>query len=396
MFASFATSSHSRGWMYDSTEGVAAKRQATHEAAVTKLAQVADGDEAPPPPIARDDGELLCAFYESKLQDVCKQENKHDPARFTNRVLYTAQTYFKRFYLAMSPMEEDPKGVMLASLYVAGKVEEERIELADLVPKYAKQLQPQALLALELRLMEALRFQLVVRSPFRALTGLLQDLHAHISDSGAAGRSAAALAELEFLHKSAIDRVCIALKADVPFVHPPQQLALAALLGASDASVAAAGADAGSVDVRGWIEHRFGSGAGTPALLAQLAVVQQARAAHDVSAPGVNDRLKAIDASLKKLTRHAKKVEKAREEKLAAAEEAKREQRRLANAGDRAADSAKLVVKLDELKKEAHATASARLSAGELKGASDDFVLRKRRRTEDDEEKEPKVKSEID
>ena len=396
MFATFSSSSQSRCWMFDSADALTAKRQAAHEAAVTKLAN-AEGDDAPPPPVPREDGELICAFYESKLQEVCKDENARDPKRFTNRVLYTAQSYFKRFYLNRSPMVEDPKGVMLASLYLAGKVEEERIVLADLVPKYAK-LQEQALLAVELRLMEALRFQLVVRSPFRALTGLLHDLHAHVSaEGGAAGAPAPALAQLEALHPRAIDRVCTCLKADAPLMHPPQRLALAALLGAWDASD---GGGAGAIDVRAWITRRFGGDAALdPAepeppsaekLFEQLGAIDQLAPAHDVGAADVRERLKAVDSRLKPLIKHARKIEKAREERLAAAEEAKRDERRQAKGGERRADAHKILQQVEELRQEAHAAAAARLGAAGDTNAENaaaageqPFVVRKRRRNDD-------------
>lgn len=338
MFRDFASSSHARGWMFASEAEVEARRQSTHESALEGLAQSGPADpsggEPLPPPPPREDGAILCAYYEVKLQELCRDENARDPSRFTYRVLCTAQTYYKRFFLQVSPMEEEPRCVMLAALYLAGKVEEERIQLPDLVPKYAK-LPPETLLALELRLMEVLRFQLCVRSPFRCLTGLLQDLHAGVV-AGSAGQgtaSADVLDELEQLHQRAIDLVCRTLCADAPFLHSPQQIALAALLHAAPQEDGATART--SVDVRGWIESRFGgapatsTGSGGAAvagaastLTGQLVRVQRA-ASHcrfDLEAEGTKARLKAIDASLRRLTRHMKRVEKARREKRAAAE----------------------------------------------------------------------------
>ena len=57
-----------------------------------------------------------------------------DAARFTDRVMSASLMYFKRFFLRVSLMEEDPGHVMLASFLLAGKVEEERIEPDDLLP----------------------------------------------------------------------------------------------------------------------------------------------------------------------------------------------------------------------------------------------------------------------
>lgn len=310
--------------MFASVDDVIAKRQAAHAVALDKAATAAGEvlSEPLPPPLPREDGELLCAHYERKLQEVCQDENARDPSRFTNRVLCTAQLYYKRFYLHVSPMEEDPKGVMLAALYLAGKVEEERIQVHDLVPKYAKQLQPEALLALELRLMEALRFQLVVRSPFRCLTGLLQDLHASVGPDSA---RPSVIHELQEMHQRSNELVCRMLRADAPFLYTPQQIALAALLPAPS-QLDAAPHPSGEVDVRAWIERRFGDACGHESrsecddvapLMEQLARLQQEGCRYDLNAEGIAARLKAIDAQLRRLVKHTQRVDKVWQERHA-------------------------------------------------------------------------------
>lgn len=391
-FRTFSTSTHARHWLFAAEGDVVARRQATHETVVATLAQTtatAAADDVPPPALPREDGELLCAFYELKLQELCKEENGRDPARFTNRVLYTAQTFFKRFYLYVSPMEEEPKGVMLAALYLAGKVEEERIQLPDLVPKYAAKLQPAALLAVEVRLLEALRFQLVVRSPFRCLTGVLQDLHGTLA--ARPDGAAESVGELEGLHQRAIECVCASLRTDAPFVHAPQHIALAALLSAA----AARDGVAGAAELRAYVEQRFGreaprggGAADAATLLEQIARVQQASCMHDLDAEGTKERLKTIDGQLRKLTKHMKRVHKAREDRIAAAENERRQQRQQAKAGEHEVENARLVVKLEQVKAEAQASTAA-LAASSGLGASDanavePFVVRKRRRSSDE------------
>ena len=102
-----------------------------------------------------EDETLLCAYYESKLQDICRQDF---PGRLDGNkglgVLAAASTFFKRFYLCEPIVSEEPKGLMLAAIYLAAKVEEERITVEELVPRYAK-LKPEELLALEMRLLQA-------------------------------------------------------------------------------------------------------------------------------------------------------------------------------------------------------------------------------------------------
>jgi len=172
---------------------------------------------------------MLRCWYETKLQEVCREENSQDPTRFTDRVMFASLMYFKRFFLRASLMEEDPKHVMLAALLVAGKVEEERIEPDDLLPKYAK-IKLETLLALELRVLEALSFQLVTISPFRALQGFLQDLQ---SECGGG------MHDLQQLHTLACDFIRRSLCADAPFLFTPQQLALAGLCEAGVAALLA-------------------------------------------------------------------------------------------------------------------------------------------------------------
>ena len=46
-------------------------------------------------------------------------------------------TYFKRFFLKVSLVEENPKHVMLAALFLAGKIEEERIAMDALLASCA-------------------------------------------------------------------------------------------------------------------------------------------------------------------------------------------------------------------------------------------------------------------
>ena len=162
----FQNTTQARFWMFSEVK-LDALRRAGADVAVKKLPPAGPGTSVAAP-LQPHDERMLRYFYETKLQEVCREENAQDPTRFTDRVMFAALMYFKRFFLRVSLMEEDPKHVMLAALLVAGKVEEERIEPDDLL-KYSPKLKLEALLALELRMLEALSFQLVTVSPFRAL-----------------------------------------------------------------------------------------------------------------------------------------------------------------------------------------------------------------------------------
>lgn len=75
-----------------------------------------------------------------------------------------AQIFFKRFFLKTSVMEVDPKKMMLAALYLAGKVEEEKVELEQLIvmsaPKEQKRMSSE----------ELVRQASAERAPSRALS----------------------------------------------------------------------------------------------------------------------------------------------------------------------------------------------------------------------------------
>ena len=282
---------------------------------------------------------LLFLMYEKQLQQLCRTENAVDPSRFTNRVLLSAQLYFKRFFLFVSPMEIMPQDVMLASIYLAGKVEDERIRLDDLVPKYSKHLSPGGLLSLEMRLLEVLAFRVVTHSPFRCLSGLIQELHA--AAPGVPQDARAASETFEVLHRASIDLICRALCTDAPFLYPPQQIALAALV-AADRAADAALSTAGAVDVGAWGARRLASeasapenatGRTAPPLLEQLNRIELGDEATflgepvDLNSVEIQARLKQADEQLRRLT-EALGVAEAAASRARDEEEAQRQRKR--------------------------------------------------------------------
>jgi len=58
----------------------------------------------------------LLKYYASKIQGICQV--LHFPAK----VRATALLYLKRAYLAFSSLDHNPKNIMLACIYLAGKV----------------------------------------------------------------------------------------------------------------------------------------------------------------------------------------------------------------------------------------------------------------------------------
>lgn len=82
--------------------------------------------------------------------------------------------YLRRFYLSNSVMTYPPKEIYKTALFLACKTEATHMTLSE----YARRIsaKPEEVLAPEYKLMQALRFTLDVRQPFRGLKGVLMEL----------------------------------------------------------------------------------------------------------------------------------------------------------------------------------------------------------------------------
>ncbi|VAI50497.1 unnamed protein product [Triticum turgidum subsp. durum] len=140
------------------------------------------------------------------------------------RVIATAITYFRRVYTRKSMTEYDPRLVAPACLYLASKVEESTVQ-ARLLVFYIKKMcggsddkyrfEIKDILEMEMKLLEALDYYLVVYHPYRPLLQLLQD--AGITD----------------LTQFAWGLVNDTYKMDLILIYPPYMIALACIYIAS-------------------------------------------------------------------------------------------------------------------------------------------------------------------
>lgn len=176
--------------------------------------------------ISADEEVLICRYYQSKVQDICRSL-----PHFPRKVQATALTYFKRFYLRHSPLDHVPVGIMLTAIYLAGKTEEAYIS-ADEFGRQVQGVNPQQVLRNELMLLQALDFDLVVFAPYKAIDGFIQDLEDCQSDAGCGlddslrSLDAEALAAVRQRAYTAADLLML---TDAPLMYPPGVLALAAL-----------------------------------------------------------------------------------------------------------------------------------------------------------------------
>lgn len=168
---------------------------------------------------------LLVQHYEYVLKEFC---GKFSPS-MPKYVVGTTMAYMKRFYLENSVMDYHPRDVMLTSLYLACKVEEFNVSIAQFVGnlKGDRNKAADTVLSYELMVMEKLHFHLTVHNPYRPLDGFFIDLKTRFRDE---------LSQPEVLRKNADAFVDKSLNTDVMLLYPPAHIALAALIHAANDS----------------------------------------------------------------------------------------------------------------------------------------------------------------
>lgn len=140
------------------------------------------------------------------------------------RVVATAITYMRRVYTRVSMTEYEPRLVAPACLYLASKAEESTIQ-ARVVQYYMKRIyadekyryEIKDILEMEMKILEALNYYLVVFHPYHSLTQLLQD-------AGMGDRES-----IQFTWGLVNDTY----KMDLILIHPPHLIALACIYIAS-------------------------------------------------------------------------------------------------------------------------------------------------------------------
>lgn len=214
-----------------------------------------------------EDQELLLRFYASRLQAICSE------LKLPLSVKGTAVSYLRRAYVHQSVLDRDPQSIFLTCLYLACKVgrggfgrahaqatvqailqhptsplllsqlislslslsisriqmEESYISAAELARLCG--IKASAILNSELPVLQTLRFDLAVSSPYRALAGFVEEARARAQRPGAVEPSLVGLQEstAQSAHRAALAAVDALMLTDAPLRFSPGQLALAAL-----------------------------------------------------------------------------------------------------------------------------------------------------------------------
>lgn len=122
------------------------------------------------------DQDFLTQEDESRLiQRYCTQiSSTSDHFKFPASVKATAVQYLRRFYLSNSVLTYPPKEIYKTALFLACKTEATHMTLSEYARRIATE--PDNILAPEYKLMQALRFTLDVRQPYKGLKGVLMEM----------------------------------------------------------------------------------------------------------------------------------------------------------------------------------------------------------------------------
>ncbi|GAB7362158.1 hypothetical protein MBLNU230_g2184t1 [Neophaeotheca triangularis] len=172
----YRQSSQYRLWSF-SPEKLAQTRRKTHDLALERARRYAPQttglNSLPETEIPNH-----CLTEEEELRLVQRYSDQirttSDKLGFPANAKATAIQYLKRFYLSNSCLTYPPKEIYKTILFLACKTEATHVTLSE----YARRIStdPEVVLAPEYKVMQALRFTLDVRQPYRGLKGVLMEL----------------------------------------------------------------------------------------------------------------------------------------------------------------------------------------------------------------------------
>ena len=219
----YLTSTQKRFWIL-SREDIEKRRSDAWRGAIESAQEARASTGEPlqtdgPEPLTDEEETLLRRYYEAKILKVC--------AAFSlpSKVQATAVTLFKRFLLGTSLLQHNLKVMMLTSIYVACKVEENYVSAEE----FGKGMHEDAsrVLNAELTLLAGLQFQLVTYSPYRAVNGFRCDLEEKTERGDLEGpvTPREKLDECVGLARRTVDKLML---TDAPLMYSPGKLGLAA------------------------------------------------------------------------------------------------------------------------------------------------------------------------
>jgi len=212
--------------------------------------ETADQSSQPPPPsenskghpyLDPDEESLLVSFYASKLPSLIGPTAQIPRLRRESKVAATSALLLRRFFLSNSVMIHDPKTVMVAAAFLGSKVEDATSDVRYLEEGTSVMNAPvpmSDIISAELDLLQGTHFDLLCFHPYKAVLALTEDLRTYLkSDKGAAlveGRRPLSGQDLKPMYDTARNLLDDVVVSDLPLLHNPGQVGLAALMVAQE------------------------------------------------------------------------------------------------------------------------------------------------------------------
>ncbi|ORY77699.1 cyclin-like protein [Protomyces lactucae-debilis] len=225
----YQESSQFQRWHFEPEE-LTQKRQAVNLAAIdtctTNLAletELSGKQPAKPADFPNWEEELLHVnFYARKLSDTA------DVFDLPPHLRATAAQYLKRFYLMRSVLQYHPKSIMITCLFLATKTCEHYVPLDTFATKLKTS--KEAIIQHEFEISSTILFDYVHWSAYRPLHGFVLDMERFCAEEPKIFE----LKAISQAHSAAKALISSCLWSDLPFLHAPSHLALAALLAVAE------------------------------------------------------------------------------------------------------------------------------------------------------------------
>jgi cyclin H len=202
--------------------------------------------DLPNPPLTPGEELLLLQFYSGKIPDLIGPAAVLSRLRRDVKVTATASALFRRFYLSNSVMTHDPKAMMVASAFLASKVEDATVDIRYLEEATKKMEAPVTqteIIDAEIALVSGVHFELLCFHPYKTVLAYTEDLRTYLKTDqgkvlatfppGNEGRPIVG-EDLRPMHdeaRSVVDDACV---SDVILLASPGQIGLAAIVVANE------------------------------------------------------------------------------------------------------------------------------------------------------------------
>lgn len=210
----YNTSTQKSNWLYKDASQLVEMRKKANSDYISK--QNTDRNF-----LTYEEEKIILLHYEYLLKQFCSH---FQPPITMMSVIGTSISYFKRFYLRNSCMEFHPKDIFLICVYMAMKIEEFNVSIHQFIQNVNtnedKEELANAILNLELLLIEKLDFELKVHNFYRPFEGFMLDVKTRCPE----------IPNVEILRNFGMEFLDKILNTDAFFLYPPSQIALTAIV----------------------------------------------------------------------------------------------------------------------------------------------------------------------